>query len=80
MNGKLWWLAVLSKKTIPHHLKRLDDIIVRSATTHFGFQEVDEKEKSRKGIITFYSVKGLFYHLISSFQEEINFLTERYVD
>ncbi|MCP9257618.1 2-methoxy-6-polyprenyl-1,4-benzoquinol methylase, mitochondrial [Dirofilaria immitis] len=45
MNGRFWWLAVLSKKTIGHNIKPLDDIIVRSATTHFGFQEVDEKEK-----------------------------------
>ncbi|CAG9535277.1 unnamed protein product [Cercopithifilaria johnstoni] len=46
----------ITRKTIPYHLKPLDNIAVRFATTHFGFQEVDEKEKSRKVHAVFTSV------------------------
>ncbi|VDK76713.1 unnamed protein product [Onchocerca ochengi] len=60
MHGKLWWSAILSRKTIGHHIKPIDDIIVRSATTHFGFQEVDEKEKSKKVHAVFASVANKY--------------------
>ncbi|VDO58568.1 unnamed protein product, partial [Onchocerca flexuosa] len=60
MNGKLWWSAISSRKTIGHSIKPLDDIIVRFATTHFGFQEVDEKEKSKKVHAVFASVANKY--------------------
>ncbi|VDK85480.1 unnamed protein product [Litomosoides sigmodontis] len=60
MNGRFWWLAVLTGKTTPHHLKLLGNSTVRFATTHFGFQEVDEKEKSKKVHAVFASVANKY--------------------
>ncbi|EFO28459.1 ubiquinone biosynthesis methyltransferase [Loa loa] len=60
MNGRFWLLAVSARKIIPYNLKPLDDIIRRSATTHFGFQEVDEKEKSRKVHAVFANVANKY--------------------
>lgn len=65
MNGKFWWLAVLTGKTLPHQLKSLENIAVRFATTHFGFQEVDKKEKNKKGM-TFYNTFISFKRKLTS--------------
>uniref|UniRef100_A0A0R3RFE7 2-methoxy-6-polyprenyl-1,4-benzoquinol methylase n=1 Tax=Elaeophora elaphi TaxID=1147741 RepID=A0A0R3RFE7_9BILA len=60
MNKKFWWVVVLTKKTIPRRLKSPDSVTVRFATTHFGFQEIDEKEKSRKVHAVFASVANKY--------------------
>ncbi|EJW87319.1 ubiquinone/menaquinone biosynthesis methyltransferase ubiE [Wuchereria bancrofti] len=60
MNGRFWWLGVLPRKTVLYNLKSPNEIIVRFATTHFGFQEVDEKEKSKKVHAVFASVANKY--------------------
>uniref|UniRef100_A0A915Q3E4 2-methoxy-6-polyprenyl-1,4-benzoquinol methylase, mitochondrial n=1 Tax=Setaria digitata TaxID=48799 RepID=A0A915Q3E4_9BILA len=56
INGRLW-LTVLSGKIPRYHaMEPLDGTSVRYATTHFGFQEVDEKDKSKKVHAVFASV------------------------
>lgn len=74
MSRKTWWLTVLTRKTIPYYLKSLDNITIRFATTHFGFQEVDEKDKSKKGM-TFHilDLVNLLVTFHFFFQRKVNF-------